>query len=308
METPAVSVCMITYNHENFIEEAIHGVILQKTNFPFELVICDDASGDNTLKNIKKIKETNPNCTIKITGHDKNKGMIPNFIYALKKCQGKYIALCEGDDYWTDPLKLQKQVDFLDANPEYVLTCHNAKIINEKGKVIQERKLPELHQDQDYSAFDLKVGAYLLSLSLVFRNVIKKYPKEFYTVLNGDTFLISLLGNYGKGRYLEAVNPAVYREHQGGVWSGYDTLKRLEKRISFFDVLKKFYHKDKYLQVYFEKKLKRDSNKLIDELVKSPSFQNFFLFHKLYSKYHGIFTSRQNLKKYWELSKCFLFN
>ena len=108
-----LSVIMITYGHENFIEQAIKGVLIQECNFDFELIIANDCSPDNTDIIIKDIIANDPRAgKIKYVRHNNNIGMMPNFIYALQSAKGKYIALCEGDDYWTLPSKLQKQVDF----------------------------------------------------------------------------------------------------------------------------------------------------------------------------------------------------
>ncbi|MDO9260985.1 MAG: glycosyltransferase, partial [Flavobacteriaceae bacterium] len=112
-DKPTVSVCMITYNHENYIQQAIEGVLMQTCNFEVELIIANDCATDKTDEVIQEIIKNHPNSSwIKYTNHSQNKGMMPNFIWAMQQCKGKYIALCEGDDYWTDPLKLQKQVEF----------------------------------------------------------------------------------------------------------------------------------------------------------------------------------------------------
>src|SRR5690606_29715501 len=116
MNNPVLSVCMITYNHEAFIRKAVQGVIDQKTSFPLEFIISNDCSLDNTHVIIKEIINTYPNVGFKYFNHASNKGMRENFIFALNECQGKYIAICEGDDFWIDPFKLQKQVEFLEQN------------------------------------------------------------------------------------------------------------------------------------------------------------------------------------------------
>lgn len=124
-----VSVFMITYNHENYIEHAIEGVLMQKTSFPIELIIGEDCSTDNTRKIVREY-EGRYTEIIKAQYPEKNRGMNNNFLTVLQSARGKYIALCEGDDYWTDPLKLQKQVDFLEANPEYSLCVGGFKEFN----------------------------------------------------------------------------------------------------------------------------------------------------------------------------------
>lgn len=125
MENPVVSVCMITYNHEKFISEAIEGVLMQKTDFPIELIIGEDCSTDNTRKIVKEYEKKYPEIIV-AQYPQTNLGMIKNFASVLQSARGKYIALCEGDDYWTDPFKLQKQVDFLELNHDYGLVHTNS--------------------------------------------------------------------------------------------------------------------------------------------------------------------------------------
>ena len=104
LQSPKVSVCMITYGHEKFIEKAINGVLMQECNFEIELILANDCSPDSTNEKVKHCIDSHPRGHwIKNTMHPKNLGMMPNFIWALQECNGKYIALCEGDDYWTDP-------------------------------------------------------------------------------------------------------------------------------------------------------------------------------------------------------------
>ncbi|MDF1549683.1 MAG: glycosyltransferase, partial [Bacteroidales bacterium] len=134
-----LSVCMITYNHEKYIGQAIEGVLMQKTNFDIELLIGEDFSNDNTRNICMGYKNKYPD-KIKLLLREKNIGMMRNFIQTLNTCKGKYIALCDGDDYWTDPLKLQKQVDFLEANPEYALCYHRVNILTHNGIITDENE------------------------------------------------------------------------------------------------------------------------------------------------------------------------
>jgi glycosyltransferase involved in cell wall biosynthesis len=121
----ALSVIMLTYKHEDYLSDAINGVLMQDCDFEIELIIADDCSPDNTSKIVESFK-SHPNFGwIKYTKHELNKGANENFMWAFAQATGKYIALCEGDDYWTDPLKLQKQVDFLEANDRYGLVYTN---------------------------------------------------------------------------------------------------------------------------------------------------------------------------------------
>ncbi len=110
--TPKVSVLMITYNHEQYIEQAVRSVMMQETDFDYELVIGEDCSTDRTREIVLRLKEEFPD-KIRLLLPEKNLGMIPNFVATYEACRGEYIALCEGDDYWTHPKKLQIQVDYM---------------------------------------------------------------------------------------------------------------------------------------------------------------------------------------------------
>lgn len=221
----------MTFNHQDHILECLQSIEMQKTTFDFEVVIGDDFSTDNNLSNIDEFisKSKNPKIHYRILSRVKGdeyhkerqlKGRLYNFIDILNKCKGKYVALLDGDDYWTDPYKLQKQVDYMDAHPECVITGHDAQVIDTAGKLIKESKLPE-EKKRDATSEDLKMGFWILTLSMVFRNVpiLQNYPKEFTKVKNGDTFLISILGQYGYYHYMPEITPAVYRVHESGVWS-----------------------------------------------------------------------------------------
>src|ERR1700683_5373651 len=129
-KAPLVSVHMVTYNHEKYIAQAIESVLLQKTKFDFELVIGEDFSDDNTRNIIKTFVLNNPG-KINALLHPYNLGLDGknNSVETLKNCNGKYVALCEGDDFWTDPYKLQKQIDFLEENTDFSICFHNSKIL-----------------------------------------------------------------------------------------------------------------------------------------------------------------------------------
>ena len=134
-----VSVLMITYNHENFIREAIDGVLMQKTTFPIELIIGEDCSTDSTRKIVVEYAEKYPDL-IRPLLPGSNLGMMKNFNKTMEAAKGKYIAICEGDDYWTDPLKLQKQVDILEANENIVAVATNAAVCDFNGNTIQKKR------------------------------------------------------------------------------------------------------------------------------------------------------------------------
>jgi len=145
MKTPIVSICCITYNHASYIRECLDGFLMQKTTFPIEILIFDDASIDHTQEIIKDFarKDTRIKTFLQIE-NQWSKGKYGLIDWLFPRARGKYIALCEGDDYWTDPYKLQKQVDFLEANPKMSAVVHPSKIINVLKKIesTTERNLP----------------------------------------------------------------------------------------------------------------------------------------------------------------------
>ena len=170
MVDPVVSVIIMSYNHEKYVSQSIEGVLMQRTEFPFELVIGDDFSTDSTRKIIIGYAEKTPEI-IRYIFSESNQGVHKNFTNSLSSCKGKYIALCEGDDYWTDPMKLQKQVEFLESNPDYGLVCTDIEVVNENGEIIIWQPLIELKEryKSGYIFFEQFKGATINTLTSCFR-------------------------------------------------------------------------------------------------------------------------------------------
>lgn len=215
MANTLLSVCLITYNQEKFIRNAIESILMQKVNFDWELIIADDCSTDGTREILKEYKEKHPDI-IKLILQKKNVGPAKNHIELISTPKSKYIALCDGDDYWTDSLKLQKQVDFLEANQDYVLCFHQIKILKNNGTIVDDfiTKVPENYETIDTLA---KLGNYIHTPTVVYRNIISEFPLDFKTAPIGDYFLYMLLAKSGKLGYLNE-SMAVYREGVG-IWS-----------------------------------------------------------------------------------------
>lgn len=218
IDYPKISVVTITYGHENFIEQTLDGVFMQDYKGEIEFIISNDHSPDATdrvIKDYLAVKEIPINFTIKYTQHEVNKGMMPNFIWALEQTSGKYIALCEGDDYWTDPLKLQKQVDFLEENEEYVIHSGKAQILkdNKLGKTIGD---PLSKKTYDIADFYTKNN--LVTCTAMFRNISISLS-NFEGLVFGDWKLYTLLLSQKSGNlaYVADVIYSVYRIHEGGV-------------------------------------------------------------------------------------------
>jgi glycosyltransferase involved in cell wall biosynthesis len=240
VEKVTVSVIMITYGHEAFISQAIEGVLLQKCNFKIELIIANDCSKDNTDLVVKRIIAEQPNVNwIKYTCHTENKGMMANFIWALQQAQGKYVAICEGDDYWTDPCKLQKQFDFLESNPNYLLCAHRIGEQNgSKFYSIENNKIE--YTFSDFSISGSCNGIY--TCSMIFRNIpniLDIWMLDWVLRLDGGDHLILLLSTMN-GHKVKLLNDqmGVYRIHDGGVWSS----STIEKKVKDAIISSKLYN------------------------------------------------------------------
>jgi len=176
---PIVSICCITYNQENFIRDAIEGFLIQKTSFPIEIIIHDDFSNDNTANIIREYVDKYPGL-IKPIYQKKNQYSLGRKIFPIvfSIAKGKYIAICEGDDFWTDPDKLQRQTDFLEAHPEYIMVAENAiyhNLKNDTKKMFSE--LPE----RDVDILELLGERPFATASVFFRNLGEKLiPEEMY--------------------------------------------------------------------------------------------------------------------------------
>lgn len=219
---PLVSICCITYNHKPYIREAIEGFLMQKTTFPIEILIHDDASTDGTADIIREYEQKHPNLIFPIyqTENQYSKGIKISFTYQFPRARGRYIALCEGDDYWIDPLKLQKQVEFLEANVEYNASFTNATIINEVDNT-HSSYVTFLNEGEVSLEEIVKIGGYIYpTASLVIRKeVIQKDIFEYLLDdLAGDTIIIISAAMQGKVFFLNQVT-AVYRRWLGGVYS-----------------------------------------------------------------------------------------
>jgi glycosyltransferase involved in cell wall biosynthesis len=213
-----VSVAMITYNHEAFIEEALLSIFAQITTFRYEIVISDDHSNDATCEKIETLitLNKNPNCSVRFFKQDPNLGMMANFKFVLTECSGKFIALCEGDDYWTASNKLQQQYEVLESHPETSLCFHNAmKQYESSGK-----KEPFAHcSKKEFVSNDLFTSWLIPTASAFFRNIFKNgvtYPDYLAEGTHGDLALFALLGEYGNFRYIDKTM-SVYRINEGGV-------------------------------------------------------------------------------------------
>lgn len=247
-----VSVCMITYNHESWIAEAIEGVLMQICDFKLELVIGDDNSTDNTRKIIESYIEKYPNL-IKARFNEDNIGMMPNFIKTLKECKGQYVAVCEGDDYWIDSLKLKKQVDLMEQNPACSMCVAKTewrkdnKVINISGQ----------GSKQFYDFYDVLNNVVYFHTSTY---LIRKEFLDVYTSINpvlyfGDTTMRYVLSDMAPLLLLNEV-VSVYRITGKGVWSGIGRKKKIYMNIEKFKTFY-FHYKPEHKREFLEKLIQK---------------------------------------------------
>ncbi|PDS24630.1 glycosyltransferase family 2 protein [Flavobacterium branchiophilum] len=237
-----LSVSMITYGQEAFIAQAINSVLMQKCNFDFELIISNDCSPDNTDAIINEIIATHPHGhKIQYHHHQNNIGAIPNFIFSIEAAKGQYVAICEGDDYWTDPLKLQRQVDFLDQNPDYALCFHQGTSYYQNSKKTEDFiSNKNVLNDKVTPIEIIKTGGNLCPTdAIVYRNYFEKFPKFFYETQSGDRALALLLMLKGKFKFINE-NMSVYRIHDGGISRNLSTEKLIGFKESNIQLLENF--------------------------------------------------------------------
>lgn len=222
-----VSVCVITYKHEKYIKQTLEGVLKQKGDFILEVIIGEDASPDATREICEKYQSESPD-VIKLMPKEKNLGMNLNFSRCIKACTGKYIALCEGDDYWIDDSKIQKQIDLLESNSHFLLCAHNVDIIEEKSSYSAIGKPKKAFCEFKDFAINGCSGVY--TCSMFFRNIsqiVDVYNQDWVLELDGQDHLILLLSTInGNKIYVSSDVMGTYRKHEGGIWTSKSRKKK----------------------------------------------------------------------------------
>ncbi|MFJ3487680.1 glycosyltransferase family 2 protein [Pseudomonas sp. NPDC090202] len=238
---PLVSIVCPTYNQEAYIAQALESFLMQQTTFDFEILVNDDASTDATPRIIADYVRRYPTLIRpfyqETNQYSQGKRCVP---YLFGIARGRYIAFCEGDDYWTDPRKLQIQVDFLESHPDYVITYHDAIPFDVNGQydIQLQGKLRG-----DATALELQKARPLSTLTTVFRNVFDTLPEELLAAPLNDLCWWSLLGAYGKGKFMAEIKPAAYRLHPGGIFSMRSSKRKLHMALQTSGALANYYHR-----------------------------------------------------------------
>lgn len=237
-----VTIRCLVYNHEPYLRQCLDGFVMQQTNFRFEAIVHDDASTDGSAAIIREYAAKYPDIIKPIyeteNQYSKRDGSIRRIMN--EHTHGKYVAMCEGDDYWTDPLKLQKQVDFLESHPEYVMCSHRFRIFYQDRQQMGDDEYGNITECISYDLNSLIHGCwYNAPLTVVYRYEDFSF-KEYLKYKNSkDTTLFFYLLKKGKG-FLMTEQMAVYRKHSCGVWSGTSHNNRLRadfiNRLGIYEV------------------------------------------------------------------------
>lgn len=233
---PMVSVFVMVYNHEKYLHECLDGILMQKCNFPFNIVVGEDCSTDRSQEILVKYNESYPG-KFKLLLHEKNIGAVANQNTVFSGCTGKYIAICEGDDYWTDPLKLQKQLDFLEANPDFSICFHAVEEVSENNS--HHQILKTFPTEKEYTIEDLAKENFIHTPSVIFRNNMKTLPAWIHYSPIGDYPLHMLNAQFGKIKYFPQ-KMAAYRIGSG-VWTNLHLSERIVNTLFTLKLLKDYF-------------------------------------------------------------------
>jgi glycosyltransferase involved in cell wall biosynthesis len=288
--SPLLVVRLLTFNHGNYIHQCIDNILNQKTTFSFKVIIGEDCSTDNTAEICKEYEKKYPDL-IQLYCNEFNNLQL-NSSRNWKFCRNsnaKYIALLEGDDYWTDPYKLQKQVDFLEANPEYAICFHRAKLKVENGVQINDLFVgPE--EEKDLLIEDFILSNPVPTVSAIFKNVLHENFEDWESKMPfGDLLIYTKILKITnlKAKYIPDVM-GVYRIHDGGIHSGSfanNKLKTFEKHLQHVKLIKEHLLKKSYRKqtthaiIYFIRKCIKYTPK--KNLLKQFKLRFMLAFYKI---------------------------
>lgn len=290
---PLVAINCITYNHEAYIRNALEGFVMQKTNFPFVAIVHDDCSTDKSCEIIQEYQQKYPDIIKPIyeseNQYSKKDGSLRRIVYgACINTGAKYIAMCEGDDYWTDPYKLQKQVDFLEANPEYSMCFHRVDVLNENTKSIDTGCSNV--QSKDYEHRELQSRLNVPTCSVVMKaECLSSTPIDSDFIV-GDNVLWATCRSMGKVRGFSDVM-GVYRRVSTG-WTAQFTKSGKDK---FYNLL--------FDWIKHRRAMKRHFPDIEESILDDQIIENMAMITLLDIRiYHSNF--RKNFSQFFKEYKC----
>ncbi|MEZ6068435.1 MAG: glycosyltransferase [Planctomycetaceae bacterium] len=236
---PLVSVMVLAYRHQDYIDLALRSILCQQTDFPVEVLVGEDCSPDATRDRIRAIDAESPG-RLTLHLHERNLGMAGNFLHLLNAAQGKYVAILEGDDYWTDPLKLQRQVDVFEQHPEWAICFHRVQLVNDRGEVTGAKPAAA-----DFPTVtgtdDLLRNNFISTPSVMFRNrLFDRFPEPLLKLPMLDWPLHLLNAQRGQVGFLDQ-SMAAYRDHAGGQWGGRSLQQRYRGMFDAYDAFEDYF-------------------------------------------------------------------
>lgn len=265
-DKPLVSVCIQTYQHAKYIRDCLNGILMQDTSFDYEILLGEDNSTDGTREICIEFAKRFPD-KIRLFLHSRKNNITINgsptgrynLITNLVNSRGKYIALCEGDDYWTDMNKLQIQVDFLEQNSDYSICFHDVKIYKEEEKRTVDDYITK-DVNSSTTIYDLAEGNYIHTPSVVYRNgVFNNLPSVFFKVQAADYFLHMLAARRGWIKKIPR-EMAVYRVHGDSFWSN---RSKKDAILSYLDIMVDYFEDEKIVELLRKRKRKIRRNSLL---------------------------------------------
>lgn len=240
MREPIVSIITRVYNEkDDYLRQAIDSVLSQKTDFSIELLLAWDNGSESTLRICKEYALKYPDIIV-LLQREKSLGGPPNFFDAVTQAKGRYIACLDADDYWTDFGQLQKEVDFLENNPEYSIVYSDSIMVDENGNVVSETEVGE-ERRRDFSSRELMEGKHISNRTMLLRNIIDYSKINTQFEGNEDSFACALIGQYGEGHYMYNIVPPVYRIRGGSIWTTVDDAERTRIFMGTLMALKHYF-------------------------------------------------------------------
>lgn len=218
---PMVSVICTTYNHQPYISTCLDAILAQITDFDVEIILHDDASTDGTTDIVRSYAERYPDKVRAIIQQERIYSATKKIrLSVYQQARGNYVAWCDGDDFWRDPCKLQKQVDFLKANQQFVIAYHNSDVVDDAGRVISQfARNPQGNRNFGSLALRTFLCGWIPLPAMMHRRVDLGYPPEFDLAPNSDNFLVMLLGKYGGAAFQEDIEKSAVRHHTTNVFA-----------------------------------------------------------------------------------------
>ncbi|MCK5537729.1 MAG: glycosyltransferase [Bacteroidales bacterium] len=287
MDTPLVNICTITYNHENYIGEALDSFLMQETDFPFNVLINEDCSTDNTADIIREYEKKYPNIIKPIYQKENqySKGVDVTVVFNFSRAKGKYIALCEGDDYWTDKNKLQIQIEAMTENTKCNMSFHPSKILSENIN-IDRTMAQHSHKNVVFPPSEMikNDGRFCPTMSIVFRRkLIDHLPDFLHSAIAGDYFF-HVLASMGGGALFINRTMSVYRINVPDSWSNRMQQDNAYRQIVFYNYIESLNNLNNYLEKKYEKEIYyRLQNHYYNDMM-------FYLKNKTYTEFQRLGT------------------